>query len=257
MKDLLLAQIFSGFPAWQSIVYLKELTPKVLKFEVTEETGPRSLYLTAVISREEKMAWQSFQDVLEHMAGLAQGSMRGFFGLDVISVDIQAGMRSFNPNDFSRLLINHSKELGPDQKSLIRYGQLFAVLHYRAPADWGKIEVKTHVEFLSPEPVSLADAGVTEASVREALLGGGGSSKKKATSGFFDSCLKHLVKESGQEANAVYLVHDLSVTRLWSPASEAQRQRVQTWFEKERQSREGIPPEIYYFHAGNLEPLKG
>ncbi len=256
MNEWLQAKVFAGFAGWKSVAYLKETTPKILQFEVEEAGGVRPLYLASVISREEKMAWQSFQDVLEHMAGLAQGAMRGFFGLEVLSVDIQAGMRSFNPNDFSRLLINHSKTLGPDQKGLIRYGQLFALLHYRAPADWGKIEVKTHVEFLNPEPAST-DAGVTEASVREALLGGGRGAKKKPAGGLFENGLKDLVKASGGEGNALYLVHDLGLTRLWDASHDAQRQRVRAWFEKEGKSRGGHLPEVYYFHAGNLELIKG
>ena len=134
MKDLLTADIFSGFPSWKAIVYKKELTPKILQFEVTEETGVRPLYLASIISKEEKMAWQSFQDVLEHTMTLAQNSMRGFFGFDILSVDIREGVRNFDPKALSQLITNHARGLGPDQKALIRYGQLFALLHYRAPA---------------------------------------------------------------------------------------------------------------------------
>lgn len=119
MKDLLQAQIFSGFPSWKTLTYKKELTPKILRFEVsgTEET-PSPLYLASVISREEKMAWQSFQDVLEHTVGLAQNGLRGFFGLDILCVDIRTGIRNFSPNDLSRLIMNHARDLGPDQKHL-------------------------------------------------------------------------------------------------------------------------------------------
>lgn len=254
MKDLLQAQLFSGFPSWKSIVYKKELTPKILRFEIIEtEKSPRPLYLASIISKEEKMAWQSFQDVLEHTMGLAQNGLRGFFGLDVLCVDIQTGIRNFSPNDLSRLIINHARDLGPDQKKIVRYGQLFAILHYRAPAEWGKIEVKTHVEFFSQEIASSLSEHVSEASVREALLCG---NVKKKSGGQLDLLLKRLLKESGKEPNVIYLVSDLSVHSIWDPANADQQQRMRTWLEKEKQVRNGVVPEIYLYHSASRTLLE-
>ena len=247
MKDLLQAQIFSGFPSWKAIAYQKELTPKILQFEVRDSEGPRPLYLASIISKEEKMAWQSFQDVLDHTATLAQNNMRGFFGFDVLHVDIHSGIKKFDPKALSQLIINHARNLGPDQKVLVRYGQLFALLHYRAPAEWGKIEVKTHVEFFSQEPSSPLSTGFSEASVRAALFSHSGS-RKKSPGGQFDLLLKKLLNESGKEPNAIYIVHDLSVQPLWEPANAVQQQRVRDWLKKEREAR-GFLPEIYLHHA--------
>ena len=245
MKDLLAADIFSGFSSWKAIAFQKELTPKILRFEVQDGEDPRSLYLLSIISKDEKMAWQSFQDVLDHTMSLAQNNLRGFFGLDVLSVDIQTGIRNFDPKALSQLILNHARGLGPDQKTLIRYGQLFALLHYRAPAERGKIEVKTHVEFFSQV---AASAEVTVDSVRAALRGSG--SKNKNSSGDqLDLLLKKLLKESGQETNAIYLVHDLSVHCIWDPANEIQQQRVHVWLAKEQASRQGALPEIYLIHS--------
>jgi hypothetical protein len=254
MKDLLTAAIFSGFPSWKAIVYQKELTPKILRFEVMEETGARPLYLASIISKEEKMAWQSFQDVLEHTMTLAQNNMRGFFGFDILSVDIREGVRNFDPKALSQLIMNHARSLGPDQKVLIRYGQLFALLHYRAPAEWGKVEVKTHVEFFSQEPAVFLSTDVTEASVREALTGKG--AKKKNPGGQLDLFLKKFLSESGKEPSAIYIMHDLSLNPVWDLAHEVQQRRMGAWLEKEQQSRQGILPEIYYCHAGKRIPIQ-
>ena len=253
MNDLLQAQIFSGFSSWKALAYEKELTPKILRFVVTEDTGPRPFYLVSIISREEKMAWQSFQDVLEHTMKIAQNSLRGFFGFDVLWGDLREGMRNFDPKALSQLMVNHSRGLGPDQRSLIRYGQLFAILHYRAPAEWGKVEVKTHVEFFSQASASLE---VTEASVR-AILMGGGAKQKKSSGDQWDLFLKKFLKESAGEPQAIYLVRDLSVQPLWDPANELQQQRVRVWFEKETASRGGNSPEIYYGHAGKCSRVQG
>jgi len=240
LKDFLQAKLFSGFSSWASIIYSKEVAPKILRFEVTEGEAVRSLYLASIISKEEKMAWQSFQGVLDHTMGLAQNSMRGFFGFEVLSVDIHNGMQNFDPKALSQLIINHSRNLGPDQKALIRYGQLFALLHYRAPAEWGKVEAKTHVEFFSQVPASPE---ATEASVRAALMGSGTKSKN-SPGDQLDLFLKKLLRESDQEPSAIYIVHDMSLHSIWDPANELQQQRVQDWLAKEK-----VLPEIYLYHA--------
>ncbi len=245
MNALLQANLFSFFPSWKSIEYRGEVTPKVLRFEVVEGEENRPLYLAVLISREEKMAWQSFLDVMDHTMVLAQAGLRGFFGLDVLSVDIRAGLQQFNLADFARMIVNHSKTLGPDGKVLIRYGQLFTLLHYRAPAEWGKIEVKTHAEFFSQ---GSASGEVSEASVRAALMGVG-SKNKKSASDQLDLFLKKLLRDSGQESRAIYLVHDLSAQPLWDSAHELQSERVRAWLEKEKQSRQGTLPEIHFYHS--------
>lgn len=247
MKGLLEANVFSCFSSWTSLAFSKEITTKILRFEVTEGEAVRPLYLASIISREEKVAWQSFQAVLEHTMGLAQLTLRGFFGFDILSVDIHNGMQNFDPKALSQLIVNHAKGLGPDQKTLIRYGQLFALLHYRAPADWGKVEVKTRVEFFSPpEPVSTE---VTETSVRNALMGSASKSKKPSGDSM-DLFLKKFLRaerlpagRQGKEPNAIYLVHDLSLHPLWDPANAVQRERMHEWLSKEK-----APLEIHIYH---------
>lgn len=188
MSGLSQANVFSGIPEWQTIVYRSAQTSKLLKFEVAEQEATKPLYFSTVISREEKMTWQSFQDLLSHAVSLAQASMRGLFGLDVLTVDLQNGIQRFNAQDLSRLLINHSKDLDQEPKVLIRYGQLFMVLHKRAPVDdWGKIELKTYVEIMDPEKIRLA-------------------------------ChLKKMIREGGKEPGASYLIHDISQQPIWGP----------------------------------------
>ncbi len=240
MKDLLQARIFSGFSSWKSIVYQKEITPKVLQFEVQDGEALGSLYLASVISRDEKTAWQSFQQVLDHTAMIAQNSMRGFFGFDVLTVDIQEGLRNFDPKALSQLWINHARELGPGEKKLIRYGQLFGLLHYRAPAEWGKVEVKTHVDFFTPQ---AASGEATEESVRDALLGKG-AKQKKLSEDPVGALVKKILKDGGKDPKALYVIHDLSTTPLWDP-------KVDSGSIKKIMPNESFLPEIYLHHASN------
>lgn len=187
MQGFLKAEIFSGIPSWCTITYQGMYSPKLLRFEVTEDNKVRPFYLATVVSRNEKITWQSFQDLLGRAVDLAQNGMTGLFGLEVLSVDIQNAIRHFNVTDFSQLLINHSKMENATFKTLIRYGQIFCLLHKRAPADWGKVELKTHVEIVDPG---------------------------KIRPGFF---LKRMLRKSGPgNDGAIYEIHDLSVNALWN-----------------------------------------
>ncbi|HOW58087.1 MAG TPA: hypothetical protein PLO78_00010 [Candidatus Omnitrophota bacterium] len=188
MNELLQANVFAGMPPWEAIICHSASASKVLRFDVQEEEKMRPLYLAAVISRDEKMAWQSFQDLLDHTITLAEAGVQGIFGLDVLTVDIQTGIRYFNVQDFSRLIINHSRQFVSGPKVLIRYGQLFALFHKRASADWGKIELKTHVEIVDPEKIRLK------------------------------SYFKKIYRQGRQEPDAFYLFHDMSIKPVFNTA---------------------------------------
>lgn len=126
-------------------------------------------------------------------------------------------------------------------------------MHYRAPAEWGKIEVKTHVEFFSRETASSLSDHVSEASVRAALLDG---NVKKKPGDRLDLFLKKLLNESGKELNAIYLLADLSNHSIWDPANADQKQRMYAWLEKEKQARNGVLPEIYLYHFASRTLLE-
>lgn len=185
MNAFLSARIFSAVPKFDTIAYQGAVAPKLLKFTVSREQSVQPFFLSSVVSAEEKVAWKSFQDLLGYAASLAQDRLSGLFGLDVISVDMREGIRHFRPQEYSSLLINHSRDLGPEHKALVRYGQIFAVLHKRAPADWGKIEIQTHVEIIHPDKTGRA------------------------------SYLRKVRRISGNPSDAVYLIHDLSSNPLW------------------------------------------
>lgn len=152
---------------------------------MTRDESENTLYLASVISTEEKMLWQSFQDLIAHSTKLAASSLQGIFGLDLLSCDIQEGVSHFNPQDFATLLINHGRRLSFGGKVLIKYGQIFSVLHKRAPADWGKIEVIYHVEIINAEKTKLS------------------------------SFLKKMMNAAEGSQNPVYLIHDLGVGPVW------------------------------------------
>jgi hypothetical protein len=134
--------------------------------------------------------------------------------------------------------------------------------------------VKTHVEFLSPAgpvspevneasvmavpiPINRSEAEIgavltaidqEKIKVRMALMGKG-SKNKKSTGDSMDLLLKKMVRESGNEPRAIYLVHDMSATPLFDLTHEPQQQRIREWLEKEKESRAGVLSEIHLFHS--------
>jgi len=190
--ELLEASVFSKLKPCQSIEFQNAVTPKVLKFRVVTEEGERALYLTAVISKDEKPMWQSFQELLSHSVKLAAQSMQGIYGLDVLSANIQQGIQHFNIQSFAALLMNHGKQLSYGQKKLIRYGQVFCLLHKRAPADWAKFEISDHVEIVDFEKTRLY------------------------------TFLKKVFKAGNQDSGAIYLIHDLGRKNVWHLERELQ-----------------------------------
>lgn len=186
-------KIFSGLGSWQSLIFQEAVTPKLLRF-VTERE--QTLCLASVISGDEKMLWQSFEDLLNYSLQLATPRLQGIFCLEVLSADIRAGIRHFQPKDFSALLANHARQLGFGRRTLVRYGQIFCLLEKRAPADWGEIKVLYHVEVVNREKMRLA--------------------------GF----LSRMMKTSGHVPGALYLIHDLGLAPAWDLEKERQEKKL-------------------------------
>ncbi len=127
--ELLKANVFSAFSKQQSLVFQGAVTPKLLRFLMANDEGGKMIYLASIISRDEKMMWDSFEELLGHGVKLAATKLQGIYGFDVLSADIQEGSRHFNAQDFADLLVNHGRQLGFGQQKLIRYGQIFSILH--------------------------------------------------------------------------------------------------------------------------------
>lgn len=217
------AAIFNGFPSGGEWTYRGAVTSKILRFDIAGETGVRPFFMTSIISREEKMAWQAFQDLLDYAVGMAQKEMAGLFGLDILSVDIQNGVKHFHAGDFGKLLVNHARNLAADCKTLIRYGQLFGLLHKRVPADWGKLEVKTFVEIIDPKKTRC------------------------------DLYVRKLLRETSGFAPSLYAVQDMSLIPLWEVTETAGGMGPES---ATAEDPEKMSPEIYFLHPSLKTPRR-
>ena len=189
----------------------------ILRFKAARVGGEGEsevdFFLASVISRAEKETLQSFRDLLDFSAKTAAQSLRGIFGLGVLSADLGDGIRRFNPKDFAALLTNHARKLENGAKVLVRYGQVFSVLHRRAPADWGKIDVTDPVELLDPEAVRAV------------------------------SFLKKMTRAAAPAGPAVFLLHDLGAKPVWDMNEELREKSLAAFLAQN-------PSSSYYYRQG-------
>ncbi|MDP3920732.1 MAG: hypothetical protein Q8R76_08010 [Candidatus Omnitrophota bacterium] len=196
------AGFLGGLPPFRRIVLEGAVPPKILKFTVTSEGNEAALYFSSVIGRDESLTWKSYSEILQQGIKLAAASLRGLFGFEMLSTDLNEGVRSFKPAEFSQLLVNHGRKLEAGEKALVRYGQMFAVFHKRVDEDWAKIDFRHHVEVFLKE------------------------------TGRFDLHVKSLLRHMPAEGENIAVIHDLGKKPIFQFGNEEQTERLRKLLEK-------------------------
>lgn len=104
----------------------------------------------SILSEDEKIIFRAFQDWFNGAIRKASEAMRGYFTFDVLQFEI--GDAPWSWNDFSNLLVAHSKKLSIDERRLIQFGTLWGVLQKRTEGDFGKFESKLNLDFCKTSP---------------------------------------------------------------------------------------------------------
>jgi len=125
--------------------------PKMVRFAAEYQDQPVTIYLKNLIHHEEALAWKSFDELLRYSVKMAQELVKGFYGLEMFYCHSQQNLSQFSPQDFSTLVLNHSRKLMTGGKCLIRYGVFAGCLTKRVEEDWGKIDFLTSVEVIHKE----------------------------------------------------------------------------------------------------------
>ena len=150
---------FTGFtrlPAFDSVEFRGIIPPSLYHYQLNIGTETRFLFCAWMVLKEESLAWNAFRELLGETFKMAASQMRGFFGLELLFMDLSGGFSSFHPGNLAQLIINHSKKLEPGKQTLIRYASLWMILSQRMAVDWGKIDFKSRVEVISkPEQLDL------------------------------------------------------------------------------------------------------
>lgn len=129
----------------------QNIEDKTINLRAFRDESAYLITLINIISRKDKEEWQAFQSLLQYAVQTAQSDIKGVFGIDVISAELPQAEKPFQVSNLSQLVMNHAKKMQPGQKILIQYSQVFMILHYRVPADWGKVELEMPFHFFDPE----------------------------------------------------------------------------------------------------------
>lgn len=131
------------------LVYDREIGSKTLAFQNEDN----AVFTSRVISGEESEVWKSCEQMLEHSVKAAAAKIAGFFGLELLSLNLIRGIKNFEPGALTQLITNHGKRLAPGERRIFPYGSFLFCLTKRIVNDWGKIDLKTYVEvYRKPRP---------------------------------------------------------------------------------------------------------
>ena len=216
---------FTGFkllPGFDSVEFQGIVPPSLYQYKLSVGPETRSLFCTWMVLKEESLPLNAFQELLQETLKTVASQMRGFFGLELLFMDLSSGFSNFHPGNLAQLIINHSKSLEPGKQTLIQYASLWMVLSQRTVEDWGKIDFKSRVVLIAkPEQLDLKLKGF----LRDTAA---------------------LPSETGRPLLALF---DLGRVPVLKFGAEEQTARIRQWLESLQKA--GVPvPEIYICHQG-------
>lgn len=227
---LLKSLFFTLFSEALHVDFCELLASKMSFFKVSFEEREELFGVCFIIRREEALRWKSFAELLDYGFQFAKQSLKGFYGFELIEIQLDEGISNFKAPEFGQLLVNHAKKLEVGQSNLIQYGGLQGRLTKRIQEDWGKIEFKHAVDVYAKKAEQL------------------------------DLYIKKRVSEVAGyephfEGGRNLLVYDLSQDPLFKFGEEMQTERLRKQLEKINKNFSGNRPKIYIFHKGSIVEL--
>jgi len=220
--EFLSCPIFSHLDQYDSLFFKGEIKTKIQLYEAVTKDKTFQLMVSTLIQKEDATVWKSLKELLEYNLKLAANQMRGVYHFDLLIVNLHQGIQDFNGNEFSELLLNHSRKLDPGQQRLIHYGPIFGILSKRTQCDWGKISFNSFVE-------------VYHSQIEQ-----------------FDLYVKKLINLAGGLPQTVKsVIVDISNTPLFQFGHDEQTMRLRGLLEKNRDKRF----DIYVIHWDNISEL--
>ena len=147
--------IFKFLSGVSEIYFKGEAAPKCLRFQIQHKEVQRQVIMQSLIRGEEDALWESCRQLIDQSLKLATGQMKGFYGFELLTADLDHGIRNFVLNDFAALLANHARKLEVGDSRLIQYGGFFGKLSKRVEEDWGKLEWKHFILIYRADPPRL------------------------------------------------------------------------------------------------------
>lgn len=216
IQELQNSSFLSGLPRWDWVNYQGEAGLKIQSFLAVQGQEQFQLFVATVIRKEEGFLWKSFLELLERTLKACSAGIRGFFGFDLLGLQIYEGLQNFQWGNFQQLVANHARKLQVGEALPIAYTSLLGLLTKRVDETWGKIECRTFVEVCSEAPQKP------------------------------DLLLRKLAKAGGDKSKTFFaLVLDLSQTPIFNFEDEIQKERLVRFLEKQKGPSGDLRPYFY------------
>ncbi|MFA5089206.1 MAG: hypothetical protein WC552_09275, partial [Candidatus Omnitrophota bacterium] len=150
-----LSNIFNQLPIFDEIYYQGQPKEKIQQYKAIREGQECVLLAVTVIRKDEDVLWAAAEDLLERSVWEATSRVRGVYHFDLLTFDIHNETNTFNYNELTQMIVNHSLKLNPGEQRLIKYCSSYGLLQKISDGSWGKIIFKTSVEIFNDKPSFL------------------------------------------------------------------------------------------------------
>ncbi len=220
------SNIFVHLPLFDDIFYEGTAEGKIRKFRAVREDQPCAIFALNVIRKEEEVIWDALEDLLSRSVAQAAWGSHGIYTFDLLTIDIHNEIKSFNPQELTQVIINHSLKLKPGEVRLVKYSSVYGLLQKMVHEDWGKMVLKTTIEVFGDKPA------------------------------FLDLLIKRLLKDfEFSHDPAILLLNDLSQQPLFDPKDALQQERIQKVMAAQIPKSIEFPPEVYIQDKNGVREL--
>ncbi len=224
--DIQHSNLFVHMPLFDEIFYEGFLEGKVRKYRAVREDQPCQILVLNVIRKDEDVVWDAMEDLLKRSVIEAKHSAHGVYVLDLLTLDIHSEIQTFNPNELTTTILNHTRKCAPGEQRLIKYSSVYGMLQKTLAEDWGKIIFKTAVEVFKDKPH------------------------------FLDVLVKQLLKNfEFSNDPGILLLNDLSLDPLFNAEDSLQVERLNKVIEKQIPKSIDFPPEVYIQDKNGVREL--
>lgn len=204
--------VFRPMPKFSTVSFKGLIQDRVRHFEAVREEETLTILATAIIRKEEKFLWESCEDLLKRSVEEAAARVSGVYRFDMLSFNVHREINTFNPQELSQMILNHSRKLKIGEERFIKYSSSFGVIKKLAQEDWGKVVLRSFVEVFNKEPAQL------------------------------DLTVKQLMAvPAPQQGPKVLVIHDLSLEPVFNRDNAGQQDRLQKLRDKQADLFESRP----------------
>ncbi len=210
------SNLFLHMPLFDEVCYQGFLEGKVRKYKAIREDQPCQILALNVIRKDEDVIWDGLEDLIKRAVTQAISLVHGVYVFDVLTIDIHKEIKTFNINELSEVIVNHSRKLTPGSTRLVKYSTLYGLLQKLVHEDWGKIAFKTSVEVFKDKP------------------------------SYLDLLIKQLTKNfEFAHDPGILLLNDLSQEPIFDPNDALQQERLKKIIAAQIPNTIEFPPEVY------------